>query len=342
MKLGILLSLALTASLSQASSASACTRVLWNDAGVPVTVGRSMDWPQSTDPKIWVLPQGIDRQGGVPENPAKWTSRYGSVVTSVYDLGAADGFNEKGLAAHLLFLRATDFGPRDPAKPGFLAGLWVQYALDNFTTVAEAVDGLKKVQPVMQEHEGFKATVHLALEDSTGDSAIFEYIDGKLTIHHGRNYTVMTNDPPYDQQLASLKKYNFSNPTAMTPLPGNVNPTDRFVRATYFRNLLKPTAKATEASSSILAIIRNVSVPFDAPYSSDARFSVYNTEYRTLSDLSNLRYIWEYTRSPNVIWMETKNFNFQKGAPVKWIDPRSPELSGDISAKFAAVPKAPF
>ena len=40
------------------------------------------------------------------------------------------------------------------------------------------------------------------LADATGDSAIFEYIDGKLVVHHGKQYSVMTNDPPYDQQLA--------------------------------------------------------------------------------------------------------------------------------------------
>lgn len=325
-----------------APEAKACTRVLWNDAGIPVTVGRSMDWPQSTDPKLWAMPRGMKRNGGVPQNPAQWTSRYGSLVTSVYDLGSADGINEKGLGAHLLFLRATDFGPRDAAKPGMLAGLWAQYVLDNFSTVAEAVEGMSKIQLVMLEHEGFKSTVHLAIEDAGGDSAIFEYIGGKLLVHHGRQYTVMTNDPTYDQQLALLKNYNFKNPTAQTPLPGNVSPTDRFVRASYFRDLLKPTIQGREAISAVLAIVRNVSVPFDAPYINDPRFSVYNTEYRTTSDLTNLRYFWEYTRSPNVTWIEAKSFDFKEGAPVKWIDPRRIDLSGDISAKFASIPKAPF
>jgi Linear amide C-N hydrolases, choloylglycine hydrolase family len=42
--------------------------------------------------------------------------------------------------------------------------------------------------------------------DATGDSAIFEYLCGKLVIHHGRQYTVMTNSPVYDEQLA-LNRY---------------------------------------------------------------------------------------------------------------------------------------
>jgi penicillin V acylase-like amidase (Ntn superfamily) len=36
--------------------------------------------------------------------------------------------------------------------------------------------------------------------DPSGDSAILEYLGGKLVTHHGPEYKVMTNSPPYDQQ----------------------------------------------------------------------------------------------------------------------------------------------
>jgi hypothetical protein len=35
---------------------------------------------------------------------------------------------------------------------------------------------------------GHAAGLHLSLSDSTGDSAILEYVDGKLVIHHGPQY----------------------------------------------------------------------------------------------------------------------------------------------------------
>lgn len=325
-----------------ANTAWPCTRVLYNDVPGMVMSGRTMDWAESTMPTLWVMPRGMKREGGVSENPAKWTSKYGSLVTSVYDLGAADGINEKGFAGHLLFLKATDFGPRDPAKPGVLAGLWVQYLLDNVATVAEAVEVMKKIQPVMQEAHGFKSTVHVAVEDASGDSAIFEYIGGKLNIHHGKQFTVMTNDPPFDQQLEELKKHDFSHPSATTPLPGNVNPIDRFVRATYFRNLLNKPANEREGVAALMSIVRNSSVPFDAPYIHDPRFSVYNTEYRTLSHLSNGVYFWEYTRSPNVLWVTLKNLRFDAGAPIMRLDPTLITLDGEVSNKFQVVSKAPF
>jgi len=69
--------------------ADACTRVLWNSNRLAVIVGRTMDWPESTDPILAMLPRGMSREGGragpqvvVTDNPARWTSKYASLVTT--------------------------------------------------------------------------------------------------------------------------------------------------------------------------------------------------------------------------------------------------------------------
>jgi penicillin V acylase-like amidase (Ntn superfamily) len=194
---------AVLAIAGQASSAAqACTRVLWNTNKLAVVVGRTMDFPVTTEPIITVLPRGMARDGGLfagarvdAENPAKWTTKYGSLVTSTYGAGTADGVNEKGVAMHLLFLVVTDFGPRDPKKAGLQAGLWGQFVLDNAATVAEALALLDGVQPIMVEHQGIRSTVRLAIEDAIGDSAIIEYVAGKKTVFHGPEYRILTNDP---------------------------------------------------------------------------------------------------------------------------------------------------
>jgi len=170
-----------------------------------------MDWPESTHPVLTVLPRGMKRDGGligdtvvVPEDPARWTSKYGSIVKSLYGVAQADGLNEKGLGAHLLFLRATDFGTRQPEKPAFHAALWAQAAVDNAATVEEALEYVDTVQVVLAEAFGHKTTVHLALNDPTGDSSIIEYVGGKPIVHHDCNDRIMTNDPIYEEQLALL------------------------------------------------------------------------------------------------------------------------------------------
>lgn len=343
--LRVLLSALMIAAPIQTSIA--CTRVLWNDNKLAVVVGRTMDWPESTQPVLTVFPRGIKRDGSrlgpqtvFADNPARWTSRHGSVVTTVYGVGTADGVNEKGLAIHMLYLNATDFGPRDAGKLGVHAGLWGQYLLDNAATVAEALELAKGMQPVMVTVHGIKATVHLTIEDATGDSAIIEYIGGKPVVHHGRQYRVMTNDPAYDEQLANLARYNFTNATRQMPLPGNVDPRDRFVRASYFLQMLPEPKTQREAVAGILAIARNASVPFGAP--NNAPGSLYNTEYRTAIDLSNRRYFFELTTVPNVIWMDLARLNFKPGAPVMMLNPDNVELSGNVSARFRKAEKAPF
>ena len=338
--------IAVAIGLASSQPAEACSRILWNDNKLAVVVGRTMDWPESTEPTLTVLPRGMNRDGGrtgpivtVEDNPAKWTSKYASMVTTVYGIGSADGFNERGLAGHLLYLTATDFGSRDPSKPGLQAGLWLQFVLDNAATVSEALALLDTVQLVATEARGRKATVHLAIEDASGDSAIVEHIGGKLVVHHGREYRIMTNDPTYDQQLALLKQQDFSKPSSDMPLPGNVNAIDRFQRAAYYAALLPEPKNEREAIAGILAIARNVSVPFGAPYKG---FGIYNTEYRTAINLTNKRYYFELTTSPNVFWADLAKFDLSPGAQVMVLNPDNIDLSGNVSAKFQKAAKAPF
>jgi len=268
-----------------------CTRVLWNTNDVAILAGRSMDWPMSTQPMIVAFPRGRRRDGGalagevvVGENPLRWTSRHGSLVTTVYGMGSVDGVNERGLAAHALYLKCTDVGARNPELPGLHIGLWAQYLLDLAATVSEALALMEGIQLVMVGAYGVDATLHLALEDASGDSAIIEFADGRLVVHHGRQYTLMTNDPTYDEQLELLANQHFSHPSRDMPLPGNVNAVDRFQRAAFYAALLPKPETERQAVASVMAIIRNVSVPFGAPY---GEFGVYNTEYRTVTDLTH-------------------------------------------------------
>lgn len=324
-----------------------CTRILWNTNALGVFVARTMDWPTTTEPKLMIFPRGRQRQGNhlgttalEMANPARWQSRYGSAVVSMYGLGTVDGFNEQGLAVHLLYLTATDFGAREPQKPGVHAGLWGQYLLDNAATVKEALDLMSQIQPVMITVQGFASTVHVAIADASGDSAILEYLNGELVIHHGRQYQIMTNDPPYDEQLAYRAQFDFTNATRQTPLPGNVDPSHRFVRADYFLQVLPEPRNEREAIASVLAIARNVSVPFGAP--NKVPGSLYNTEYRTAMDLSHRYYVFELTTAPNVLWFPLEKFALHPEAPVMMLDPDHPELVGDVSAQFVPLAADPY
>ena len=194
-------------------SSEACTRIFANNKGGSMLVARTMDWSSGTEPVLTVLPRGLKHDGGragtekivFSDNPLRWTSTYGSVVTTIYGVGTADGINERGLAAHMQYFPVAVYAERDPSKPGLQAAMWAQYALDSSATVAEALANLTKLQVVKLEivknGQTQHGTVHVALEDKTGDSAILEYVDGKLIVHHGKQFRVMTNAPAYDEQL---------------------------------------------------------------------------------------------------------------------------------------------
>src|SRR5688572_13619149 len=199
-----------------------CTRVLWSTDSGSVYCGRSMDWMEDMRSNMWVLPRGVERGGETLHDPLRWTSRHGSVIVAGHDAFSVDGINEAGLAMHLLYLSESRTAPHDPALPGLGIPLWGQWALDTCGSVAEVVDRMREgsfqLRPAVEPHSGMPATVHLALDDSTGDSAVIELIDGEVNIYHGREYTVMTNSPPFDQQLEHIRAFDGFGGTL--PLPG--------------------------------------------------------------------------------------------------------------------------
>lgn len=299
-----------------------------------------MDWPDTGNPVLTIFPRGLRHDGGlaasrvvVAENPLRWTSRYGNLIVTIYGAGTIDGVNERGLAAHMLHLDDADFGPRDPAKPGLQAALWGQYVLDCAANVEEALGLLNAVQIVQFDIHGYASTVHLALSDASGDSAVIEYVDGGIEkIYHGTEHRVLANAPAYDQQLALVGAMDFSHPSAEIALPGNITSRERFQRATYFMSTLPEPKNDRDSLAGVLSVLRNVSVPFGAPYD---EFGIYDTQYRTMVDLTNMRYFFEYASLPNVVWVDIERLDFAEGSGVRTLDPNDVSLTGDITDRFA-------
>lgn len=82
----------------------ACTRAVYIGPDQMVITGRTMDWKEDIKSNIYVFPRGIKRDGHNKEKTISWTSKYGSVIATGYDIGTCDGMNEKGLVASMLFL----------------------------------------------------------------------------------------------------------------------------------------------------------------------------------------------------------------------------------------------
>lgn len=330
--------LALATAAAIIPAADACTRIVYQGAGSSHFVGRTMDWAAETGTDLWAFPAGLKRDGGVGEASIGWTSKYGSVISGFYNIATVDGVNDAGLAGNVLYLAESDYGDyKTSGKPLLSVGAWLQYALDNYGTVAEAVDALAKepfalVAPVLPD--GHAATGHLALTDKTGDSAVFEYIGGKLRIHHGKQYNVMTNSPTFDQQLA-ISTY-WDSVGGANFLPGTSRAADRFARMSWMLNAVPPGQPEDAAVAEVMSLTRAISVPLGiqdpkAP-------NIASTRWRTAADLSANRYFFESVHNPSIFWVDLDKLDLKPGAPSLKLDLQGkPILAGEVSKEFKAA-----
>jgi choloylglycine hydrolase len=294
------------------SVAEACTRFVYLGENDQVMTARSMDWKTDVGTNIWVFPRGMERSGEAGPNSVKWTSKYGSVIASGYDISTTDGMNEAGLAANVLWLVESSYPAYDGKSPGLSIAAWAQYVLDNFATVGEAVNALEKnpftVVTDSVPGEERLATLHLSLSDASGDSAIVEYIDGKQVIHHSRKYQVMTNSPTFDKQLALNEYWTQIGGTVM--LPGTNRASDRFARAAFYANAIPKSEDPVEAIASVFSVIRNVSVPYGITTPDQPNIS--STRWRTVIDHKRKLYFFESALTPNIFWIDMTKLDVSK------------------------------
>jgi choloylglycine hydrolase len=334
------------------TNAHACTRTLYVGDQNTVITGRSMDWAEDMQTNLWVFPRGMERNGEAGPNSASWKSKYGSIVASVYELASADGMNEKGLVMNILYLAESDYGKPQPGEMRLSISIWGQYVLDNFATVAEAVASLqaKPLHLVTKPlPNGEASTIHLSISDPTGDSAIFEYVEGKLIIHHGKEYQVMTNSPIYSKQLA-INEY-WQGVDGSVFLPGTSRAADRFARASFFLKAIPKTldkryiqgvpgqSYAYQAVAEVMSVMRAVSVPLGITTTNLPNIA--STIWRTAADQKNRIYYFDSSTRPDTFWVSLSNLDFSEKAPVMKLElDKGQVYSGEVAKDFK--PATPF
>ena len=326
---------------SQTSMVRACTRVVYQGPRMTVLTGRTMDWTEDPMSRLWIFPRGMERRGAVGKNPVRWRSKYGSVVTSAYDICTTDGMNEKGLCTNLLWLSESVYPMWNGSVDAISVSVWAQYMLDNYATVEEAVEAMNSggfiVISDMMPDGSRPATLHLSISDAVGDSAIFEYVDGNLQIHYGRDYVVMTNSPLYDAQLA-LNAY-WQQIGGLTFLPGTNRAADRFVRASFYVKALPKTSDVVQAVAGVFSVIRNTSVPLGITTPNEPNIA--STRWRTVADQKNRIYFFESVTRPNIFWVEFRDVDFSEGGQVRQLNPNGKSVyAGNVVDKFE--PAEPF
>lgn len=337
-----LVGIAALACLGLSQTATACTRAVYLGPDGRIVTGRTMDWKEDPQSNLYLFPRGMQKRGAHTDHTIQWTSKYGSVATAGYDIGICDGMNEKGLTANLLFLTESSYVRPGDTRPVMGLSIWTQYVLDNFATVDEAVAELSKELFRIDAPDlpnGAKSTLHLAISDATGNSAIFEYINGELIIHSGRECQIMTNSPTYDKQI-TLNDY-WKQIGGLVMLPGTNRASDRFVRASFYIQAIPQTDDPRLAVAGVFSVMRNVSVPLgistpDQPF-------IASTRWRTVADQKSKVYFFESTMQPDIFWIDFKSLDFSPGAPTKKLSLTGGEIyTGNAASEFKDTPPFQF
>jgi len=301
-----------------------CSRVFWRNGKL---VSRTMDLPYFDEPRIYILPKGIENK---KYSEYTWKSKYDSLV--INEVGTPDiiseGMNECGLAAHLLSLLCAKYPRHNYCKPTLHFGLWVKTILDQASTVQEAINlhnefcltAKYKTWPilgsVLENYAGF----HLAIEDVHGDCAVIEYVDGSFEpkIYRGYDAAVVTNEPTLDCQLQNVRKYY---PFGNHILPGGSLPQERFVRLAALKELLiEAPSSISNRLQTINTICSTAITPGcvdDVEYAiANVSHDIFPTTWRVTSDLENLKFYFIADGSHRGIY-RTLEIDLKKYLPVK-------------------------
>ena len=266
------------------TEASACT---WfdfrNDQGNSF-VGRTMEWPGELQAQMTIVPRN--------HHLGSFTTKYGFVGISHAGLLFSDGLNEHGLAASGLWLDASKYAEKKPGA--YHIKELINYVLGNTKTVDEAVAFIKSNSFYTSADFGSLAagiplSLHFAITDSSGRSVVVEFIDGKPVIHENK-IGVMTNDPPYEEQLKNWSKYTEKPINEETFEAFDLSPEGKFCRMAAFNVTQAKVPTDNAAVNRAWSMVNTVDLPQGVLYWRWVNDSPQFTSYAVVVDLKNRVY----------------------------------------------------
>lgn len=302
--------------VAMAPHAKACTRIVYKGDSSLIIIGRSLDWKTPIPTNLYVYPAGMTKKSSNQPGALNWKSKYGAVYAVGYDGGIEEGMNEKGLSVNSLFCRDAQYTNAETANraPMSLA-VFVAWLLDLNATTAQVIEAVKDQQfsiTAATFDGGTQSKLHFGITDATGDTAILEFDQGNIKIYQPTDIYAMTNDPMWPQMEAIIEYWQAVGGTNM--LPGTVRSSDRCVRADFFTTHVDKTSDADLGAHIARSVMMTVSVPY--MYSPQGEPNVSSTQWRSLSDLHNLRYYFDDVLANGLYYIDLGKCSLRPGASV--------------------------
>lgn len=314
----------------------ACSDFLLNNSGRSVISARTMDFGMPLQAEVAVVPRGEKSVSAM--SPAdtymRWTSRYGFVGTNVaHQPSFTDGLNEKGLSVGTLWLTATEYPDVSnvPREKVVLISDVARWILGSFATVGEVKKGLKKVVVAgvrYKEMNNMLLPLHLAIHDRNKKSIVVEFVGGAMQTYDNP-YNVLTNDPPFPEQIKDMGRYkNLANTDdGMLGLPGDSSSPSRFARIYALNRFVARSRTDREAVNNANHILNRVTLV-------NGEIAGRATQYGAVRDHKNLVYYVIDNENMNLRALDMKKLDFSPNAkrvalPVaadNWFVPANAEL----------------
>lgn len=326
----------ITACLTLAQSADACTGITLKSKDGANVVARTMDWSGAENNSMYVVvPRGHNAQSLLPDGTMdglSYTTLYGYTGISVQQPEfVIDGTNEAGLSAALFYFpnygkyQEYNEANKDISLADFQVVSWI---LSRFSTIDQVKAAINDIRIINVDPSA--STVHWRITEPSGRQVVLEIVDGKPNFYENE-VGVLTNAPGFPWQMTNLNNYvnlhpggagptkfgpielrSFGSGSGFLGLPGDFTPPSRFVRAAFLKtySLEQPTAMDTIQQS--FHILNNFDVPLGVQFAvgTAPNNMPSATQWTVATDLKNMviYYHTMYNRTIRSIDMKSIDF----------------------------------
>lgn len=277
--------------------------------------GRTMDFSYPLEPELFAVPPGYEWQNLPGTHRIRSRYRFLGIGQDISPLTFADGVNEAGFAAAVLYF--PGYARYDPAEQrgaprmSIAAIEVVKFLLGACASVEQAASVLKTVRivGVKDSVTDSVAPLHWILTDAGGGCMVAEKTADGLHLMNDP-IGVLANSPDFSWHLTNLRNYMNVSPhqnaesgwprVTLTPfgqgggtfgLPGDFTPPSRFVRAAYLKSHTVFPQDRDGAVGAGFHVLESVSIPKGVVQT--ARGASDYTQYTAFIDLSAREYFYK-------------------------------------------------
>lgn len=292
-------------------------------------LAKSYDWIVE-DGLIIVNKRHISKRAMASDHPMQWISKYGSIIlTQAGRELPMGGMNETGLTIELMWLDDTIY-PLPDSRSTVNELQWIQYQLDTACSIEEVLLS----NNVLRIDSNSKSLIHFMIVDNTGNSAIIEFLNGKMIVHarSEMQIPVLTNDC-YQKSLEFLKEHQgFGG--EKTPLEGFAS-LDRFVRISIFLQEFSLSAESANLASAlrILSSVANFEKALEEEASFENMEQLIRAKWNIVYDIPKKEINFLTGSHQKVRTIRLNAFDFEGNTDVQVLDIKA-QLAGDVSQNF--------